>query len=217
MCWWPAGSCRLEVAFDYKRALRLQSTLLSALPRIYPAHRHCATPTQNPTRRDPGCGRNALLDDGASALIVFLPGTSSLSASLWALVPALPACSSADDLAQLPRLGFCVAALPNGQPPPLLATVGLAHTVVALRQIIQGAYPASRLFRGFSGAPRACPSTTAMSGGYRPYRCWLLRSCAPCAVLMELNLAPCEMFSKNKFSKRQTFSTKWLADSLTKA
>ena len=148
------------------------------------AHRHCASPTQNPTRRDPGCGRNALFDDGASALIVFLPGTSSLSASLWALVPALPACSSADDLAQLPRLGFCVAALPNGQPPPLLATVGLAHTVVALRQIIQGANPASRLFRGFSGAPRACPSTTAMTGGYRPYRCWLLRSCAPCAVLM---------------------------------
>ena len=99
-------------------------------PGLTLAHRHCASPTQNPTRRDPGCGRNALLDDGTSALIVFLPGTSSLSASLWALVPALPACSSADDLAQLPRLGFCVAALPNGQPPPLHATVGLAHTPV---------------------------------------------------------------------------------------
>lgn len=68
-------------------------------------------PTHKRASRDTGCGRTSLLDDGASALIVVLPGTSSLSASLWALVPAFPACSSAGELAQLPRLRSCVGPL----------------------------------------------------------------------------------------------------------
>lgn len=73
-------------------------------------------PTHKRASRDTGCGRTALLDDGAFALIVVLPGTSSLSASLWALVPALPACSSAGDLAQLPRLRLCVGPRLSGVP-----------------------------------------------------------------------------------------------------
>lgn len=72
---------------------------------------------------------------------------------------------------------LCVAALPNGQPPPLRATVGLAHTpvchvphsgMVRLLPSTPGRLP------GFFSAPVSCSPKTRCSrmlhAGYRLYR-----------------------------------------------